>query len=65
MNTEKVKQTAIKIRAFGMEYTVQRECVSGFITHQLNPQAPGVHREVLIFRSDAEILNSLENAQDE
>ena len=59
MNTEKVKQTAARIRAFGREYTVQRECVSGFIIYESDPQASGALHEVLIFRSDAEIVTPL------
>ena len=54
MNTNTVKPTARRIKAFGVAYTVQAECVAGFIVHDIHP-AGHVH-ELLIFRGDAEIL---------
>jgi hypothetical protein len=54
MKTNTVKPTARRIKAFGVTYTVQAECESGFIVHDIH-HAGHVH-EVLIFRGDAEIL---------
>jgi hypothetical protein len=54
MNDIKVKRTAHRIKAFGREYTVYGECVSGFVVHDLHPA--GHLAEVIILRKHAEIL---------
>ena len=57
MNDTKVTQTARRIKAFGKEYTVQGECVDGFIVHIADPR--GFVAETIIFRTKAEVISKL------
>ena len=54
MNQNKVKPTARRIEAFGVEYTVQEEVNEGFVVHDIHPA--GHVAEIIILRRDAVIL---------
>ena len=54
MNDIKIKRTAHLIKAFGKEYIVYGECVSGFVVHDIHPA--GHLAEVIILRKHAETI---------